>query len=261
MVIGHDAVLRQLETSLPPVSVFYGPRSVGKTTAAEHLRDFYEVLPADYRYYDHLDMESARSIAYASTVAPRGRFLLFVIQMDGSTRDSQDSLLLPIEESEAKFILISSRKLPDTLLSRGTVFSFPLLAVSDMISILHREIPHSTKIPALAEASGGQVARAFTTSRMAYQKSQVIQGLRAFYSRDPEPLESLTKDWSSEHTDLLETWCQEAISGAWRIFEEEDTGPVDRKLAIRILVSLRGGVRPRFVVRSKLMDIWKEYTS
>jgi hypothetical protein len=261
VVIGHDSVIAQLESSLPRVSIFYGPRSVGKHTAAEHLRDFYNVLPADYRYYPHLDMESARSISYASAVSPRGEFLLFVINMDGASRDAQDALLLPIEESSARFILMSSRHLPDTLLSRGTLYRFPLLSVESMTAILHKEIPHSTRIEDLAKASGGQVFRAFTPSRMAFQKSQVLQALRAFYSRESEPLESLTKDWSADHTDLLETWCQEAISGAWRIFEEDDTGPVDRKLAIRILIALRGGVRPRFVVRSKLMDIWKDYTA
>lgn len=262
MVIGHDAVVAQLEAHLPPVSIFLGPPSVGKHTTAGHLRDFYEVHEADYRYFSRLDSDAIRSIVESSSLTPTGDFLLTVIEMDGSQQIAKIGLLTPLENADEthKFILLTSQHLSPTITSRGQRFSFPLLSEEDMEEILKTVLSRAANVERLAKASGGQVSRAFIASKQSAQRAQVIQALQAFGGRDPSYLELAAKEWSEDHTKLLETWCQEAISGRWRVFEETDSPSNDRKLAIRILIALRGGVRPRFVVRSRLMDIWKDYT-
>ncbi len=263
MVYGHDAVVGYLEATLPPVSVFIGPTSVGKHTTAEHLRDYYGVHAADYRYFPSLDAEALRAIVTSAALMPTDEFMLTVIEMDGSRVTIRDGLLAVLESASEshRYILLTSERLSPTLMSRAQRYTFPLLSQEAMEEVLRLVLSNVANVERLARASGGQVYRAFIASKQSAQRAQVIEALQSFDGRDAALLEGAAREWSEDHTRLLETWCQEAITGRWRVFEEDDAPFNDRKLAIRILIALRGGIRPRFVVRSRLMDIWKDYTS
>lgn len=263
MVIGHDSVMSELETALPRVSLFLGPTSVGKTTAALHLREVHAVPDADFFYFDSLTASSSAEITRLAGLTPQGEYRLIVVQMDDSARFSQDALLLTLEDSvdTTRFILISSKLLIPTLTSRCRIFTFPLLSVSDMEKILTNILSDAANVKRLAEASGGQVSRAFLASKQSNARSQVIYALQGFSERDVSRIEKVAPEWSDDHTELLLTWCREMITKRWRVFEEGEVGLDDRKLAIRILMAIRGGIRPRLMVRSRLIDIWKDYTS
>jgi len=263
MIIGHDAVVLSLESSLPPVSLFRGPKSVGKRTTALHLRKYYGVGSSDFLYVDKLSAPAVQELLRVSRYFPAGNFRLIVLRLDGASTSVQDALLLTLEEASdsVRFILLSSDTLTATLVSRAQVFNFSLLSDSDMEKVLKSVLSESANVERLAKASGGQVSRAFRASRLSEQRSQVIQVLQSFKARDATFIEKNANSWSEEHTSLLETWCQELVTGRWRLFEPGEVGLDDRKLAIRLLMAVRGGVRPRLVVRSRLMDIWRDYTA
>lgn len=261
LVIGHSVVVSELEVDLPRVSLFLGPKSVGKTTVAQHLKGFYGVSGSDYLHVEHLDAESVqRVVGFARTHPSRDKKLI-VLQMDGSSRITQDALLLTLEETppDVHFILVSSESLVPTLSSRAKVFHFPFLQEEEVEEVLREVLSGAANVSRLAKASGGQIFRAFTASKLSEKRSEVLRALHAFYARDATILEKIAPSWTADHTSLLEIWCQELITGRWRLFEPAEAGLSDRKLAIRLLIAIRSGIRPRLVVRSSIMDVWRDY--
>jgi len=261
MIYGHEEVVLDLERNLPRACIFQGPKSVGKTTVAEYVRDHYGVSGSDYLSVEELDSDSVREAMRVSRVVPARDMRLIVLQMDGAPRRLWDTLLLAIEDAPetTRFILITSRELSATLHSRCSTYYFSYLDSESMEKVLGKVLPTAVNLDPMVQRSGGQVYRAFLGAKRSENIRQVIDMLGAFHGRDSAPLERATKVWSWEHTNLLETWCQEMISGRWRVFSHSDLEIDDKKLGIRILTALKADIRPRLLIHSRIMDIWKEY--
>src|ERR1700760_4156464 len=125
-VYGHTPVLNGLRVELPQVSLFVGPRSVGKWTAAEDLAQWHK-FPLVHRVRT-LTADSARSLArMVAYEPPEGRLLALVrLQEPAEQRAQQNILLKALEEPapNTSIILISHENVAETIASRAQRFDF-----------------------------------------------------------------------------------------------------------------------------------------
>lgn len=260
-VRGHDAVVEALTAEFPAVSILRGPRSVGKWTVAEQVRRSHGIVEPDVLRARSLTIPAVRAIAdFVSRAPARPQGRVVIARLDGASPAALNVLLKPLEEAgpDVHFLLTSAVSPPVTLLSRAHVFDLGLLPPAVVSEILREERGiQPAQAKRLGELSGGQVRQALRALVMADEKSLVLSCLRALREKNPEALEGLALRWRDEHTAMLGTWAQEAVSGRWRLFNEAETGEVGT-LPLRVLLALRRDSRPRLIIRSVLMDVLNE---
>lgn len=261
MLVGHADVAHALIHEFPPVALLWGPKSVGKWTAAEQARAENKIFEPDVLRIRRLGMDEARSVVdFASRTAHTEHGRAALIDLDSGSRVAQDTLLKTLEDTgpSVHFLLTSSRPCPDTLRSRARQYTFGLLSPSEVSLILQARGLGVAQSNRLGEQSGGQVSGALAALVMADDKSVVLACVRALREDDSEALMRLADRWRDGHTALLVQWCHEAVSGRWRLFNDAESGLLSTVLPLRVLIALRKDVRPRLLVRSVLADVLKE---
>lgn len=257
-IIGHRDVLSRIEVEKPPVSIFLGPESVGKWTAAEYLRGVWRVDEGDTLRVPNLTMDAARDVVQFSSVAPSASpKRLVIIRIPSVSTPSGEVLLKTLEEGTetTDFILIAqtATAVVPTLWSRATVYQFGFLTEEDVASVLLGRNFQDGEARRLAALAGGQIRRALSVVNSRDLKSVVLLVLKAFRELDTTALEAAASKWTDDHTSLLAQWCQESITGRWRVFLPEESGIQGRAVPLKILLALNSDVRPKLLVRSNLM--------
>ena len=259
-IVGHDKILDRLTLGIPPVSIFRGETSVGKWTTALWVRDRLGVVDGDLMELRSLHMEGVREAVKFLKRAPHGKQRLLIAYLGGSSWSTQAGLLLILEKLPPTSLVILVTP-PDTLSpalqSRGEIFDFSLLSVEDVATILMRRNFGEGSAMHLAELSGGHVSTALRLMQVNDTKVTVLGAVRTLLLRDAKALDTFAGRWSDEHTELLAAMCREAISGRHTLFTQEETEALGRKLALKILTTIRPEVRPRLVVHSQLMTVLK----
>lgn len=243
---------------LRPVSLFWGPKSVGKRTAAEWLRWSLDIQEGDTARVSRLQVEDAGDLTRFLRTAPFGSVRLAIVSLDGATVAASNHLLNALESlpPTSRVILISSVPQTGPLASRAVHFPFHLLSTEAVEQVLVKKKGFSeTQAKVWASTSGGQIFRALQRKDMADNKGPVIAALKAIRERDPELLEKQADKWSDDHTDLMLKWAMEAMTGRWSLYTEEEGGFDTKAIPMRILLALRARVRPRLVVRASLMNV------
>lgn len=260
-MIGHQRIRERLERDLPAITLFVGPKSVGKWTMAEHLVTYHQINTLNVLRIEHLDASAAHYLSQLAEMSPVGPLTLAIIRLDGSSPETKTILLKTLEEctnpNRIRFILIASDYVPETISSRSTIFRFSLLSEEEVVFVL-MELGWSHDQAALYAPRGrGQVGAATTAASADWFDSKTTVGaaLNAILTRDEEILFRLGDKWTPSHTTLLETMCREALSQRWRTFTEAECEGLGRRLALRILFALRADIRPRLVVRASLMSV------
>lgn len=262
MIVGNSGPATAFAREFPPAAMLFGPRSVGKWTLAEQVRRARNIHEPDVLRVRRLTMDAAREIKKFAAVAasqPEGKIV--IAEVDGASPDAFSALLKTLEESspQVHFVLIASRRLPETIQGRAQWYWFSLLRDEEVSRILQqaRGIPAATADRAAA-ASGGQVYRALSALTDADTKADVLSALRAIRDGLPTDLANLADRWKDEHTEMLVQACSEAVSRRWRLFTDAEVGEMKTSVLLRILMAARHDVRPRLLLRSSLMDLLKE---
>lgn len=260
-MIAHAKIRDRLEWDLPAVSLFIGPKSVGKWTMAEHLVSYHRINTLNVLRIEHLDASAAHSLSLLAGLSPVGPLTLAIVRLDGSTPETKTILLKTLEEcsnpNRVRFILIASDYVPETISSRSTVFRFSLLSEEEVRLVLVARGWSVDQATLYAPRGRGQVGAATTAATADWfdAKTTVGAALSAILTRDEEILFRLADKWTEAHTTLMETMCREALSRRWQAFSESECEGLVRKLALRILFALRADVRPRLIVRASLMSV------
>ena len=254
---GHTEIVKVLTTSLPQVSLFLGPISVGKWELAEHVRKIHGVRAGDVLRVKRLTQENAKFVEQFAHSAPQGEYRLCIIRLRKASDKALNTLLKTLEESDsAKFILIAEDRPLPTIVSRSEVFSFGLLSQEEVQGIL-THVKNFAPGPAGTRAalSGGQVLPALVYTKTQDSKTVVLRALEALASNDAKLLEEIAPKWQDEHTELLTTWCYESLTSRWRLFTEAETRIRGTSFPLKILMALRSNLRPRLVVRHSLASL------
>lgn len=260
-VIGHTAIVRRLRDDVPQVSLFLGPKSVGRMTTAMWTVDRLGVPWSDVlimpRLFTHEDMEKVTTFARRRGSTERGQVL--IIRLSALSVENRPQLMKVLEEpGRTRFILISEDPQPHAVTTRAKVYRFGLLSQEHVAKILIARGANEGEAHATAQYSAGAMDILWLAKQVTEVKPLVQQVLRAFHARDAATLEMLAPRWSEVATQWLARWCAERSTGRWRWFNSDFSEIEDSKTALRILVAISEDVRPALVVRSSLMTMIKE---
>lgn len=257
-VLGNDVTFKVLRRSLPPVSLFVGPWSVGKHTMADTLLRAHMTSGSDVLRVKRLTAESAKDVVSFAHTAPMGLMKVAIIDLKHSTTGAVNVLLKTLEESPTTFraILIAETLPAPVVASRARVFYFRTLSMKHMEQIYTERFKMKpSEATVAASRAGGQVMVGYESLKGYDSKNIVLLALKAFREHDPEQLDRLADRWTDDATDLLTIWCREQITGQWHVFNDAEAEMSGKSLALKILMSLRENLRPRLIVRSSLMKV------
>jgi hypothetical protein len=259
-VHGHAAILASLERDLPAVSLFLGPFSVGRWTVAEHARWRYGIEGDDVLRVHDLTVDSARTIKEFTLTRPAiSRFKLVIVDLHKATAVAQSmlrsSLVMPLN---ARIIVIAQPyEVWEYLKEHAVTYQFRYLAPKDISAVLVERMNFSPdRADDLALRAGGQVYGALKLADADDSIERVRKVIHALRTHDQDELNESAGRWTDEDTAWLAQWCNESLSGQWRVFEASEAAD-SKSLPLRILIATKPRVRPRLVVRSQLMSILK----
>lgn len=256
MIVGHEAIVRRALAERPPVSLFLGPRSVGKETVAEHLLVEWGVDPGDTLRVEALNVFSARMLLhFASTAATHDRKAA-IVHLHGAPSAAIHILLKTLEEAHEStdFILIAEEAPIATIMTRAVVYRFGLLTEAEVATILEGRNFRPEDALRYARASRGQVSEALAIANGREAKHVVMLAVKAFRELDAAALEEAAREWTDQHTALFATWCRESLTERPRIFSAEEVFPRG-VLPLRILRALGTNTRPRLLLRGPVMAV------
>lgn len=259
-MIGHRAARLFLEKELPPVSLLYGPPSIGKWTLTEHLAQHHNIRAVDRWAAPYgMTVSTARSIIEWSRMSPvSGPIKLVSATLDSSQDAAMNVLLKTLEEPPPylRFLLVASQDVPATVISRSAVFSMGMLTDLEVTEVyVELGYTHDKARRAAAHARG-QVVRGRDADILVQVKNQVSTLAKALATGDRDLLENVTRDWDNKHTEMLITLFTECLTRRWREFTIEDAhGLHDNRDRLWQMVSALGRfskARPKLAVRAAL---------
>jgi hypothetical protein len=263
LIIGHQPQIEEL-SRLPRVALLSGPVSVGKWRAAEYVREMHHFADTDVLRIKKLTMVAARELVDFCSIAPVGTRKLAIVSLYEHSEGTFDVLLKCLEELPPNchvFLEASlTTALPETLLSRVKVVQFCALSndqVKEILERVHGVQPGMSD--RLAVLSRGTLASALQLHEdLNVHKPVVLLAVKGLREGDPEALDALADRWTADHTRLIRTWAVEALSGRWRVFNEEETGDVGElpKLVLDALTAYN--VRDKLVIQSVLPGLVTE---
>jgi replication-associated recombination protein RarA len=259
MIRGHDQHMGPLRATLPTAALFHGPYSVGKYTAAQELAAHHGITGSDLMQVSSLTAASVGPLVEFSRLSPVGRQRLAIIKLRRAS-EAQSALLKAVEDApdSTKFIFLadSIHHVIPPLRSRTHTSYFKSLSDEDVHEILVHECRVDPQLAAkMVPFANGHVRNALESSALSERKRPVLQIIRSFHEKSVALLEKQAQSWTQEDTEMLATWCREALSGRWRVFTQEESEIQGTGLPLRILVALRSNTRPRLLIRSALTPI------
>lgn len=258
-IYGHAAIVGSLQNELPPVSLFVGPRSVGKRTCAEVMARHHQI--EHVVRVSSLTAESARMLAQHVNVAPPDGRSLAIVRLGDHTeqRIAQNILLKALEEPQPghHFILLTHDNPAETIASRAMRFDFGLLPVRVIERVLRELGTPEHEVEQFSRQCGGRVGEALRMAELLEKKALVVTAMRAIENHDPDALTKCADAWTPGHTETAVAWCYESIIGRTspRLFSRSELGDMPRRTATRILIALREMHRPRLTVRGSLLSV------
>lgn len=257
MIVGHPYIVAQLERGLPRVSLFHGPKSVGKWTTAEHFRRKLGYSPSDVFVAYKLSIETARELKLFAASAPVGEGKLAILGLTGSSEASQHAILKVLEESPAdtKFILVAETLPLKPIVSRAQMFNFNRLSVDEIAEILQKKKGfRSDGAKRAASSASGTVASALRTEEVLDTKSKVLELMEAMKEKDLAKVEHLGSTWDQNAQAMLLTACRQVVTKKGGVFTDKELEDYDTSLALRVLRSSGSNIRPRLMVRALLLN-------
>jgi DNA polymerase III, delta subunit len=250
-VVGHTAVREVLEKSLPPVALLAGPEHVGKKTLARYLQHRHAPISYDRMWVTSLTSPMAAELSRFAMRAPQGPLKVAVVSLSKANVLTLNAALKLLEEppSFMRFILVASAPVLPTIESRSEIYACGLLSDTEVALALEAHGLSADLAARQAPAGFGQVRPALESGSRS--RTVVLSALRAALARDPQALSIALRNWDEVAQRLLRMWCQESLSGHWRVFTARDV-LASQEFAMRLLTGLRLGARPRLTARAAL---------
>lgn len=264
-VVGHEGIQARIASEgLPSVSLFIGPKSVGRRRFANQLAiDMTDDLRDVFRI-NRLTADLARELAHWTHVAPAGTGKrVAVVNIQDAPESNLNVLLKALEDvpTFVHIILLATSFPPGTILSRcNAIYPFTYLPPEQVAQVLMYKGVNRAQADILAAESAGTVAPAVAHDENVKLKSLVLQVIRCFREHDNAALEALGPRWTDEHTALLVKLVYEATTKRWRLFNEEEVGTLSGRTWLAILRALKPDVRPRFVIHAQLAGVLRSMT-
>lgn len=260
MLVGHQGVIGALSSQLPPVSIISGPPSVGKRLIAAHAAMYNNISRVDFTEVSRLTVDEATRIKKFMTIQPMSAYKFALIDLDSASDAAVDDLLKSLEEppSYARFSLISSKRLPRKILTRGHKYTVGFLNSTDLTSILlSKGISQSD---AAKVSKLGRVDVAMQAYSDISAKTTAISVLQAVESNDYELFVQAYKAVDEKAANMIVSAFEEVASQNWKLFNPEYLGAFSKRNAGLTMLAAWSNVssaRPQLAVRIALESVMK----
>jgi hypothetical protein len=260
MLVGHQGVIGALSSQLPPVSIITGPPSVGKRLIAAHAAMTNNISRVDFTEVSRLTVAEATRIKNFMDYTPMSNFKFALIDLDSASEAAVNDLLKSLEEppSYARFSLISSKRLPAKLRTRGHKYTVGLLNPDDLFTILiAKGVPESeaSKVSKL-----GRVDLALQAYADVAAKTTALNVLQAVESRDYELFVQAYKAVDEKAAHMIVAAWEESAAQNWKLFNPNYLGAFNKKnVALTVLAawSSVASARPQLAVRAALESLMR----
>lgn len=260
MLVGHQGVIGALSSQLPPVSIITGPPSVGKRLIAAHAAISNSVARVDFTEVSRLTVSEASRIKDFMQTQPMDHLKFALIDVDSASDAAVNDLLKSLEEPPkyARFSIISSRKLPSVLRTRGHKYSVGLLAPSELTTILvnkglsHNEAEKVNKL--------GRVDLALQAYHDSAARATALTVLQSVLSNDYILFSQAYKAVDDKAARTIIAILEESASQNWKLFNPDYLGLFsEKRVALAVLSSWStvASARPQLAVRAALESIMK----
>jgi hypothetical protein len=262
MLLGHEEVVEALSYQLPPVAVITGPSSVGKRLIAVQAAITHDVHRLDFLEIKKLSTLSAELIQDFVETKPYGNFKCCLIDLDAASIQSTHKLLKVLEEppNYAKFVLVSSKRLPKPILTRSQRYTVGLLRPTDLQKILLSKGISEVDSKKLSHL--GRVDIALESYKKSVSVSIAISILDAVLSGDYILFLQAYKAADDTVADTIISILQESASQRWKMYSPDSLGDFSKKeVAIKVLNvwSNLSIARPVLAVKVTLESLMKGY--
>ena len=260
MLVGHQGVVGALSSRLPPVSIITGPPSVGKRMIATYAAMTNDVARIDFTEVSRLTVDEASRIKRFMSTHPTSKLKFALIDLDAASTPAINDLLKALEEPPeyARFSLISSNRVPSTLLTRGHNYTVGFLNPDELLEILlAKGVPEKD---ALKVRHLGRVDLAMQAYSDIASRTTALTVLQSMEANDYVLFCHSFKAVDNKTAEMIITILQEAASQKWKLFAPEYLGAFARKdVAMRILGawSKVSSARPQLAVRTALESVMR----
>jgi DNA polymerase III delta prime subunit len=260
MLVGHQGVIGALSSQLPPVSIITGPPSVGKRLIAAQAARINNVARVDFTEVSRLTVDEATRIKSFMRYTPTRDLKFALIDLDSASEGAVDKLLKTLEEpaSYARFSLISSKRLPGKLLTRGHKYKVGFLNQDELLSILlAKGIPENE---ASKVSNLGRVDLALQAYADVAAKTTAISVLQAVEANDYELFMQAYKGVDEKAAHAIVAALEESASQNWKMFNPNYLGAFNRKnVALTVLGAWSNvaSARPQLAVRVALESVMR----
>ena len=260
MLVGHQGVIGALSSQLPPVSIITGPPSVGKRLIAAHAAMSNNVARVDFTEVSKLTVDEATRIKRFMHDQPMHNYKFALIDVDYASEPAINDLLKALEEppSYARFSLISSRRLPRTILTRGHKYSVGLLKSDELFTILTAKgIPSADA----EKVSGlGRVDKALQAYSDTSAKTTALNVIQSVEANDYELFVQAYKAVDQRAAEMIIVLLEESACQNWKLFNPDYLGVFKKKNVALTILSAWSNVasaRPQLAVRAALESVMK----
>lgn len=260
MLVGHQGVIGALSSQLPPVSIITGPPSVGKRLIAAHAAMTNKVSRIDFTEVSKLTVSEASRIKDFMSVQPMQNIKFALIDVDSASNAAVNDLLKALEEPPeyARFSIISSRKLPAVLRTRGHKYSVGLLKPTELMTILlDKGIPEQA---AAKVSSLGRVDLALQAYSDSASRATALTVLESVLSNDYILFAQAYKAVDEKVAKTIISILEESATQRWRVTNPKYIGLfADQRVAMTVLDSWSkvSSARPQLAVRTALESVMR----
>lgn len=260
MLLGHQGVIGALSSQLPPVSIITGPQSVGKRMIATYAAIKNNIPRLDFTEVKKLTVDESDRVKQFMLTRPSKNFKFALIDLDTASEPAIHDLLKLLEEppTYARFSLISSRRVPATVLTRGQRYSVGLLGPDELYSILvEKNIPYAEakKLSIL-----GRVDLALKAYSDSFAKSTALNVLQSIADGDYALFVQAYKAVDENAANSILLALQESAAQKWTVFNPEHLGAFsNRGVALKVLSSWStvASAKPQLAVRAALESVMR----
>lgn len=260
MLVGHQGVTKALSSQLPPVSIISGPPSVGKRIIAAQAAINNNISRIDFTEVSRLTASEATRVKAFMSSTPMNTYKFALIDLDNATHNAFNKLLKALEEPPdyARFTLITSQRVPPTILTRGYSYSVGLLEESELLQILLNKGVPASEAPKFSKL--GRVDLALQAYSDVAARAAAINVLQSVESNDYLLFMQAFKAVDEKTAHTIITILQESAAQNWKLFTPDYIGSFsNQKLALAVLSAWSNvsGARPQLAVRVALESIMK----
>jgi hypothetical protein len=260
VLVGHQEVVAALSQQLPPVSIITGPPSVGKKLIATYSAMMNNVPRVDFTEVTTLTVSEAQRVKTFMETKPYHKFKFALIDLDRASKPAIDDLLKALEEppAYARFSIISSKRVPRTLATRGFKYNVGLLNSDDLYKILVAKNISPTQARKLS--TFGRVDLALQAYYNISLHSAAVNILSAVEQNDYELFCQCYKAVDDDVANLVVRILQESAVGKIRSVDPVSLGAFAKQnVALKLLAtwSTFSQAKPKLAMRVTLESVMK----